>query len=244
MLMKSKNKGVTLVELSIVLAVMGILIIVGISGRSFIDISRATATIKQLNDRDLAFQIFTSTYDCTPGDCALTTVVGSNGALKSTGIGNGNTRVEASSGSATTNTVPNEVVYAEEHLVQAQLFNRTYGTVTPYAASTAQTGNNLKDILQSAKIPSTYISSMSVGSLGLYSIVGGASATESAINGLTVSYPGIFRIIDSKIDNGSAISGNVQCETTALTPAFTAFANTTTDYPAITSCVFLAKMSS
>ena len=246
MLMKSKNKGVTLVELSIVLAVMGILIIVGISGRSFIDISRATATIKQLNDRDLAFQIFTSTYDCTPGDCALTTVVGANGALKSTGMGNGNTKVEVSSGSATTNTVPNELVYAEEHLVNAQLFNRTYGTVTAYTANAAQTGNTVASILQSAKIPSTYISSMSVGSLGLYSVVGGASATEAAINGLTVSYPGIFRIIDSKIDNGSAISGNVRCETTALGSTFAAFVNTTIDYSAstMTSCVLLAKMSS
>ena len=244
---KSKSKGVTLVELSIVLAVLGILIVVGISGRSFIDISRATATIKQLSDRDLAFQIFTSTYDCIPGDCSNATVVGTNGALTTIGIGDGDTKIEASSGAATTNTVPNEIAYAEEHLVDAQLFNRSISTVTAYTANQTQisaANNLLVKILPSAKVPSSYISSFTFGSNGNYSVIGGASSTENVINGLVIPYPQIFRTIDSKIDDGSAFAGNVRCETVAVTSATTTFANTTTPYSTATGCVLFVKMSS
>lgn len=234
----SRSKGVTLIELSIVLAILGILIIVGISGRSLIDVSRATSTIKQIGDRDLAFQIFTSTYDCVPGDCAITTVVGANGALNTVGIGNGNTLIEAA-----TATTPNEIAFAEEHLVKAQLFNRTYSTITAFTGAQNAGENLLAQILPAVKIPSSYISSITVGNLGNYNVVGGASATENIFNNQLVLYPAILRIVDSKIDDGSAFTGRVRCETAQPASTIATFANVGTDYSAITSCVLFSSMS-
>lgn len=220
-------------ELSIVLAILGILIVATISGKSLIDISRATATIQQLSDRVLAFQIFSSTYDCIPGDCSTTTVTSNLGA---TGIGNGNNVVEAYVASSK----PNELVFVEEHLVKARLFNRTIGTVT--AGTTQTAGQNLlADNLTVSKVPGAYISSFSIGQV-FYNIVGGASATENVINGIPIAYPGIFKIIDSKVDDSSATTGDIRCETTAPTATFATFVGTTA-YPSISTCTLFAKMA-
>jgi prepilin-type N-terminal cleavage/methylation domain-containing protein len=208
----SRSRGVTLIELSIVLAILGVLIIATISGKSLIDISRATATMQQLRDRSLAFQIFSSTYDCIPGDCidATTKITG----VITNANGNGNTSLNLAS--ATTN---NEVVLVEHHLVQARLFNRTLGTVTVGAQTGTQ--NALQAFLPKSKIPNTYISNISSSSL-FYNIVGGLSTTNATtsdiINTTAVSSPAVLQIIDSKADDGIANTGAVLCHT-SYTPA-------------------------
>ncbi len=206
----SRSRGVTLIELSIVLAILGVLIVATISGKSLIDISRATATMEQLRDRSLAFQIFSSTYDCIPGDCIDATA-------KITGVNaNGNGDASLNLASASTN---NEVVLVEHHLVQARLFNRTLGTVTVGAQTGTQ--NALQSFLPKSKIPSTYISNIS--SLNsFYNIVGGLSTTNATtsdiINTRVVSPPAVLQIIDSKADDGIANTGAVLCHT-SYTPA-------------------------
>lgn len=232
---RSKSKGVTLVELSIVLAIFGILIVVGISGRSLIDISRATATTQYLNNRSIAFQTFTSTYDCVPGDCATLSVVGATGQLATVGVGNGNTMINAADA-----TNPNEIAFAEEHLVRAQLFNRSIGIITD-GINQAAGSNLLSTILPLTKVPTTYVSAFTIAGEH-YNILGAASATENVINGTPVAYPNLFRIIDSKVDDGNAITGLARCEEVAITGATVAFANTTTAYNAMPSCVFASKL--
>jgi prepilin-type N-terminal cleavage/methylation domain-containing protein len=165
----SRSRGVTLIELSIVLAILGVLIVATISGESLIDISRATATMQQLRDRSLAFQIFSSTYDCIPGDCIDATAKITGVAVNANGNGNASLNLA----SASTN---NEVAFVEHHLVQARLFNRTIGTVTVGAQTGTQ--NALQSFLPKSKIPSTYISNISSSNL-FYNIVGGLSTTNA-----------------------------------------------------------------
>jgi prepilin-type N-terminal cleavage/methylation domain-containing protein len=154
----SKSKGVTLVELSIVLAIFGILIIVGISGRALIDISRTNATMQYLNHRSIAFQTFETTYDCLPGDCAkdLTQI---NVTVK----GDGDTIIELADSTAggATAAANNELAFVEEHFVKAKLFNRT---ITPTIVASAQgsADNLLSGILPIVKIPSTYVSTFTI----------------------------------------------------------------------------------
>jgi prepilin-type N-terminal cleavage/methylation domain-containing protein len=227
-LLRGKSRGVTLVELSIVLAILGILIVVGISGRSLIDISRATATVEYLGNRSIAFQTFETTYSCLPGDCSLTTVVGSTGSLNTTGVGNGNTKIEAFVTSASAD----EIGFVEEHFFKAQLFNRS---VT--VAATAK--NDLTKILPVAKVPGSYVSSLTVNS-EMHHVIGGASATD-VVNGNVVLYPAIFRIIDSKLDDGDATKGSVLCSTAAITT--TATTTNATGYNAINAgCVLVSKV--
>lgn len=226
-LLRAKSRGVTLVELSIVLAILGILIVVGISGRSLIDISRATATVEYLGNRSIAFQTFETTYSCLPGDCALTTVVGGAGSLNTNGVGNGNTKIEAFAAP-----INDEIGFVEEHFFKAQLFNRS---VTVAAAAQ----NDLTKILPVAKVPGSYVSSLTVNS-GMHHVIGGASATD-VVNGNLVLYPAIFRIIDSKLDDGDATQGSVLCSTTAITAAATT--TNATGYNAINAgCVLVSKV--
>jgi prepilin-type N-terminal cleavage/methylation domain-containing protein len=229
--LRAKSRGVTLVELSIVLAILGILIVVGISGRSLIDISRATATVEYLGNRSIAFQTFETTYGCLPGDCSLTSVVGSTGSLITVGIGNGDTQIQAFSSTTT----KDEISFVEEHFYKAQLFNRSVPTV----AAAAQ--NDLTTILPVAKIPGSYVSSMTVNS-AMHHVIGGIqSAATDVVNGNLVSYPAIFRIIDSKLDDGDATKGSVLCSTTAITA--TATTTNATGYNGITGgCVLVSKV--
>jgi len=247
---RSKSKGVTLVELSIVLAIFGILIIVGISGRSLIDISRTNATMQYLNNRSIAFETFATTYSCLPGDCALVPV---QSQLGTTGLGNGNTKIELVS-----EETRNELAFVEEHFVKAQLFNRTIGEITysadiaavpangPTPATAASiteqgaTENKLAGILPMVKIPSTYVSTFTIAGEN-YNILGAASATENVVNGTAVAYPNLFRIIDSKLDDGVATTGIARCETAGITATTTAFAGTSA-YSAITGCVLAIKI--
>ena len=203
----SRSRGVTLIELSIVLAILGVLIVATISGKSLIDISRATATMEQLRDRSLAFQIFSSTYDCIPGDCIDATA-------KITGVtvnANGNGNASINLASASTN---NEVVLVEHHLVQARLFNRTLGSVT--VGSQTGTQNALQSFLPKSKIPNAYIATISYSNL-FYNIVGGLSTTNTTtsdlINTVVTSSPSILQIIDSIADDGISSSGTVLCHT-------------------------------
>ncbi|MFT4967366.1 MAG: prepilin-type N-terminal cleavage/methylation domain-containing protein [Candidatus Deianiraeaceae bacterium] len=192
----SRSRGVTLIELSIVLAILGVLIVATISGKSLIDISRATATMQQVRDRTLAFQIFSSTYDCTPGDCKASTVI--TGALDGNGNGKIGTFIDAAN--------PGEIAIVENHLEKSKLFNR------PVAVA-GVTLDNLLLILPKSKVAAGYISTVHMGNQP-YSMIGGIATATDLMNS-TVIVPGVFQIIDSKLDDGVANLGSIQCHTVA-----------------------------
>lgn len=231
---RSKSKGVTLVELSIVLAIFGILIIVGISGRALIDISRTNATMQYLNHRSIAFQTFETTYDCLPGDCAKDLT-----QINVTAKGDGDTIIElngATTGAATA--ANNELAFVEEHFVKAKLFNRT---ITPTIVALAQTttDNKLSAILPIVKIPSTYVSTFTIASKN-YNVLGALSSVdENIVNGTPVAYPNLFRIIDAKLDDGDAEKGIARCETTDITTSTTTLTGAAYS---TTACVFAIEI--
>lgn len=65
-----KKLGFTLIELSIVLVIVGLLVGGMLVGRDLIDAAQSRALIKQMQDIQLAVRVFKDKYNCIPGDCA------------------------------------------------------------------------------------------------------------------------------------------------------------------------------
>lgn len=219
MFKNSKSQGVTLVELSIVLAILGILVVATISGRSLIDISRATATIQQLSDRTLVFDIFQSTYDCMPGDCIDATTKISSVVANA----NGNGDVIINLGGTT---YKNELAFVDEHLTKAKLFTRTVNTIDTglvTALPSDTTKNHLPRILAQTKVPGAYISSVSSNAQHFH-IVGGFTTTNITKSDLINAYPvppTSLQILDTKIDDGAAGTGEITAYSATYTQGTT-----------------------
>ena len=75
-----KNKvGFTLVELSIVLVIIGLVIGGVMVGRDLIETSKIRAQITQISDIETQINTFRLKYNCLPGDCTnATTVIGAS----------------------------------------------------------------------------------------------------------------------------------------------------------------------
>ena len=79
----TETKGVTLVELAIVITITGILIGGVLKGQQLIDQARLAATINQINNYRSALMIFKTTYNELPGDMRDpdARIVGCNGCV-------------------------------------------------------------------------------------------------------------------------------------------------------------------
>lgn len=81
-----KTKGFTLVELSIVLVIIGLLVGGILAAMSIIDTARIIKTVKQIQQFDIAVANFKTRYNALPGDSVVT------------GTGNGDGNLEAAGG--------------------------------------------------------------------------------------------------------------------------------------------------
>ena len=221
----SKSRGVTLVELSIVLAILGILIVATISGKSLIDMARATATIQYFKDRSVAIQLFDASYNATPGDASYATISDLSPKLF------GNT-------SSGINTYP-ETVFVDYHFSLSKLYPRTI-PITSYnaTASTTTVSGTITDasqILTKSKVSGAYVFTFSTDASNHYHAIGALG---------TLTYTPIqspmFQIIDTKTDDSIYNTGYVQCNQsitfgTASTAAVL-LTNASSTYD--TSCIF------
>jgi prepilin-type N-terminal cleavage/methylation domain-containing protein len=89
-MIRQKN-GFTLVEISIVMVIIGLLIGGILVGQNMIFASQVQQQVKQLQEYSQAYTMFQSKYNCTPGDCYNATTF-----FSSTTNGNGNGILESS----------------------------------------------------------------------------------------------------------------------------------------------------
>jgi len=118
----SSRHGFTLIELSIVLVIIGLLVGGVLVGRDLIKAAEIRATVKQVEQLDAAVNTFNVKYNCLPGDCATASNFGFTdweGTTDSAANGNGD-------GTITTfgnNIGIYEALNAMMHLNEAKLLN-------------------------------------------------------------------------------------------------------------------------
>ncbi len=224
-ILSSKSRGVTLVELSIVLAILGILIVATISGKSLIDMARATATIQYFKDRSVAMQLFDASYSATPGDATYANIADLTPKLFGDGANGINTYVET--------------VSADYHFALAKLYPRTI-QATAYNATAATTTvsgtiTDATQILTKSKASGAYVFTASTDASTHFHAIGAlGTSTYTA-----VASP-MFKIIDIKTDDGAYNTGYVTCNQAITLGGTGSSATLTTDAGSTydTSCIF------
>jgi prepilin-type N-terminal cleavage/methylation domain-containing protein len=207
------TRAFTLIELSVVLVIIGLLAGAVLVGHSLISAAAVRATISQVEKYSSAANTFRTKYDCVPGDCPNAVALG----LGTTGgpgdNGNGDTQVYSS----VVFLGPNRGSQATEtfnfwyHLSRANLIEGGY-TGYPAGGFSSFSGNFSGFAPVTRIRPTTFINAMSITDTSQGDTYFDNSFTISGncvgiCGGLTAAEA---LAIDTKIDDGAPTTGTVQ----------------------------------
>lgn len=228
---RNGEKGFTLVEMSIVLVIIGLIIGGVLVGQDLIRQAETTALIGQIQEYDTAMHTFKTKYGALPGDLPNATSVlpATSGVTLTSGDGNGflsDTPGEGGTGTAfnSPTTTASEIVQVWAHLSTTGmiegLFTGVTGTVTfPVQGSSSANFPSLKTGRGGIVAFGNASDAFNYYWLGLNAA---ASATLSTAANLR---PDEAYGIDKKLDDGLPTSGNVMGSGNAA-PATTGWATT------------------
>lgn len=211
-----KQAGFTLIELSIVLVIIGLIVGGVLVGQDLIKAAEIRATIAQYEKYNAAMNTFRTKYNGMPGDLLYTTANSfglnpSAGSLTSS-AGDGNGLIESTT-SSNYNLPLRENVLIWQQLTAANLVDGAYGSDLSVAGVPGTTVP--ANYLPAAKLGrGNYWAAGSTAGLNYYGIINptafgasGASYTLAAGGGIT---PIEAFNIDSKIDDGMPNTGITQ----------------------------------
>ncbi len=230
-----KKQGFSLVELSIVLVILGLLVGGFLSGQSLIKAATLRAQIAQIDSMRVAVSTFKDKYFAIPGDLSYTVAArlgfyapttGAPGAL---GLGDGNGIINCSYG-ATDGVFDGEPIMFWRHLTDAKLIEGFYG-------SGITTGGSIPSDLTTLGQINTYVPPAKIGRSASLSVMGDSGVnylvvagvgtiSTSPINGAYTNGTNIMSSadawgIDRKVDDGVSHTGSV----TAINAAVSTFNN-------------------
>lgn len=189
---KQMEKGFTLVELSIVLVIIGLIIGGVLVGQDLIIAAQMRGTIQQLEKYNSAMNAFRGKYSKLPGDVDNATSFGF------TGNGDGDGQLEDGMQGITLAT--GEITYIWDHLESAGMADGTYDGV--------QTGGTVGGTFPRTKFGRGGITVYHVNGVNYYQI-GAANASMTTMLTADVLSTVDAWNLDKKIDDGIPDSGNV-----------------------------------
>ncbi len=228
--MSNIRQGFTLIELSIVLVIIGLIVGSVLAGRDLINAATLRAQIAQIDKYNAAVNTFRTKYNCLPGDCAKASTFGFVARGSFAGEGDGNGIIEGIYANAPGS---NSGVYqggGETGVFWRDLSNANLidasgitGPVADDAPNGSVTGSGLNQYLPKAKIGNgnyVYVYSgvsdaggaVSPNGYNYFGILQVTSLNGGG-GGLLESNPG-FSVqqaynIDAKVDNGMPQTGSV-----------------------------------
>jgi prepilin-type N-terminal cleavage/methylation domain-containing protein len=225
-----KKSGFTLIELSIVLVIIGLIIGGVLVGQDLIKAAEIRATIGQYEKYNASINTFRTKYNSIPGDMPVadSTAFGLNataGAMTdgTIGRGDGNGLIEKSGGNPTDTTFNlGEPLQFWGHLSRSNLIDGSLGAAMTTAGAvpsdlTAATATTYFPAAKSGRGGVWYVGSAS--GLNHYVLTGaGAVTTAGATTQASAVTPIEAFNIDSKIDDGLPNAGIVQARGTSGNP--------------------------
>lgn len=216
--MHKRQHGFTLIELSIVLVIIGLLAAGILIGRDLIRASELRADIAATEKLGLAVSTFKGKYGCLPGDCANATEFfpqsangNGNGRIVNTDLGSGN-----GTESAGLEHYGQEPAFLMDHLARAQLIENAPFDIT-LLDDAFSIGKGIYPLRSSAESGITLqcvYDDLSYSSVGCHYFMMGVArdvnTNIAALSTLKAPYDGKdARSIDLKIDDGKPLTGIV-----------------------------------
>ncbi len=182
----SSERGFTLVELSIVLVIIGLLIGAVLKGQELIESARLKSLMTQINSYKTATQIFKDRYGSLPGDFDEATTV-----LNASANGDGDGIIDGNGGNG-------EGPLFFEHLVRAELISgvSVNDPIPDSKAGNGQVQADNDDVNQGSQDTNFFRAGGLNGVASTRDILTGAQAGE----------------LDNNFDDGSGITGDIQTE--------------------------------
>lgn len=210
------KSGFTLIEVALVLVIIGLIIGGLLVSQELVILAGIRATISQIESYNAAVNAFREKYGGLPGDLDAVHTVELGLFTLTSGLGNGNGRLEIAAPSLPNRPFSGEVPVFWRHLSETSLIEGSFGIsgsseIDPNSGNLRGSVTNISQSIPPAKIGrGNYITVYYASNAHYYEINGIFNITAGGAYRATASLtPSEAYNIDLKIDDGHAGEGNV-----------------------------------